>query len=82
MRTTIDSAGRLVVPKRLREELGVAGGDELEIGIVDGRLEIEPAPTPKRIEQREAGPVIVAEGEPLPKLTAEQVRETLERVRP
>jgi AbrB family looped-hinge helix DNA binding protein len=40
MRTTIDAAGRLVVPKDLRRELGFAPGAELELEAVDGRLEI------------------------------------------
>ena len=37
MRTTIDTAGRIVVPKALRDELGLVGGEELEI-IVRDRL--------------------------------------------
>jgi AbrB family looped-hinge helix DNA binding protein len=31
MRTTIDSAGRIVVPKPLRDELGFSAGQELEL---------------------------------------------------
>ncbi len=37
--TTIDSAGRIVVPKR--EELGFRPGQKLELSAVDGRLEVE-----------------------------------------
>jgi AbrB family looped-hinge helix DNA binding protein len=40
MRTTIDAAGRLVVPKALRDQLGFAPGTELELAAVDGRLEV------------------------------------------
>ena len=40
MRTTIDAAGRLVVPKPLRDELGFAPGTELDLHAVDGRLEV------------------------------------------
>jgi hypothetical protein len=43
-------------------------------------LEIEIAATPMRLEKRGKGVVAVPEGE-LPALTAEQVRETLERTR-
>ena len=39
MRTTIDKAGRIVVPKALRDELSLTPGQELEISAVDGRLE-------------------------------------------
>ena len=40
MQGTIDAAGRIVVPKPLREELGLAPGTELELDAVDGRLEV------------------------------------------
>lgn len=50
------------------------------MSIRDGRIEIEPIPAPLRLVEREG--VLVAETEvPLPPLTAEEVRNTLERVR-
>ena len=48
MRTTIDSAGRIVVPKAIREELALYGGQEVEVTAVDGRIEIEVPPSPMR----------------------------------
>lgn len=80
MITTIDSAGRIVVPKRLREELGFQPGQELELNAIDGRLEIEHQATPMRLERRGGRLVAVADRE-MPTLTAEMVRETLEEVR-
>jgi AbrB family looped-hinge helix DNA binding protein len=80
MVTTIDSAGRIVVPKRLREELGFRPGQELELNAIDGRLEIEHQATPMRLERRGRRLVAVADRE-MPMLTAETVRETLEQVR-
>ena len=80
MKTTIDSAGRIVVPKPLRLTLGLKPGQPLEIRAGDGRLEIEIAPTQVRLRKRGKGFVAVPEVE-LPVLTAEQVRDTLERVR-
>ncbi|HEY3060234.1 MAG TPA: AbrB/MazE/SpoVT family DNA-binding domain-containing protein [Chloroflexota bacterium] len=80
MQTTIDAAGRIVVPKRLRDEMGVQPGQVLDVELRDGRLEIEIAPVPIRLQHRRHGPVAVPE-EPLPTLTAEIVRQTLERTR-
>jgi AbrB family looped-hinge helix DNA binding protein len=80
MKATIDSAGRIVVPKALRLALGLEPGQLLEIRAGDGRLEIEVAPSPMQLKKRGKGVVAVPDDE-LPALTAEQVRETLESVR-
>lgn len=80
MKATLDDAGRLVVPKALRQALGLKAGQELEISAGDGRLEIEIAPTPMRLKKRGKGVVAVPHDE-LPPLSAEQVRETLDRIR-
>ena len=42
MRMAIDRAGRLVVPKALREQLWLRPGSELEAWVEDGRLVAEP----------------------------------------
>ena len=80
MRTTIDRAGRLVVPKRLRDELGFAAGQELELNAVAGKLEVELPATEMRLEKR-GGDLVAATDQPMPTLTAELVRATLERIR-
>jgi AbrB family looped-hinge helix DNA binding protein len=80
MRTTIDAAGRIVVPKPLRDEMGVQPGQVLELEFRDGRLEVEIAPVELRLQRRRNGPVAVPK-ESLPPLTTEMVRQTLERTR-
>lgn len=80
MRTVIDSAGRVVVPKAARDELGLTAGTELELRVVDRRIEIEVPATPMRLEDDDHGPVAATDRE-MPVLTTEMVRETLERVR-
>jgi AbrB family looped-hinge helix DNA binding protein len=78
MRTTIDAAGRLVVPKRLREQLGFAAGTELEVEAVDGHLEVA-VPSQVRVEDGPHGVRFVAETDE--RLDAGQVRELMERGR-
>jgi AbrB family looped-hinge helix DNA binding protein len=78
MRATIDAAGRLVIPKPLREELGFSANVELEITAVDGHLEVA-IPSRVRIDEGPHGVRFTAEtSEPL---TAEEVRELMERSR-
>lgn len=80
MKAVIDRAGRIIVPKALREALGLKAGQSLEIRAGDGRLEIEIAATSMRLKKRGKGLVAIPESL-LPPLTAEQVRDTLERIR-
>lgn len=80
MKTTIDSSGRLLVPKALRQALGFHPGQVLELRAADGRLEVEIAATAMVLKRRGKGAVAVP-GESLLPLTAELVRETMERVR-
>lgn len=80
MRTTIDPAGRLVIPKPIRDRLGLHGNDQVEITERDGKIEIEPAPT--EVDLVRQGSVLVARPDrALPPLTDDMVRETLDRVR-
>ena len=80
MRTTMDAAGRVVIPKPLRDRAGLAAGAEIEVREREGRIEIEPAPTPMRLAGGRRGLAAVP-AHALPPLTDEIVRETLERVR-
>ncbi|HYO43671.1 MAG TPA: AbrB/MazE/SpoVT family DNA-binding domain-containing protein, partial [Candidatus Limnocylindrales bacterium] len=42
MRTTIDKAGRLVIPRPLRDRIGLAGGGEVELELDGAAIRIEP----------------------------------------
>jgi AbrB family looped-hinge helix DNA binding protein len=80
MRSAIDGAGRIVIPKALRDRLGLVRGRVVEIRERDGRVEIEPAATPMKLVGRKGRPVAVPQ-ESLPPLTDDIVRATLERTR-
>jgi AbrB family looped-hinge helix DNA binding protein len=80
MKSAIDSAGRVVIPKPLRDRLGLEQGRVVDIRERDGRIEIEPAPVAMSLSQRPGGRVAVTE-EVLPPLTDELVRATIERTR-
>lgn len=41
MRTTIDKAGRVVVPKKIRDAMGLTAGTPIDIIYEDGRIVIE-----------------------------------------
>lgn len=78
MRTTIDRAGRLVVPKGLRDELGLVAGTELELDVVDGRLHVT-VPSRVRVEDGAHGVRFAAAAADA--LDANRVRELIERDR-
>jgi len=80
MRATIDGGGRVVIPKAIRERLGLVEGAAVELTERDGVVEVAPASTPVRVVQGAHGAVAVADAE-LPTLTAETVRDVLERRR-
>jgi AbrB family looped-hinge helix DNA binding protein len=80
MRITIDAVGRLVVPKALRNELGISGPTEVEAVARDGIIELAVVDVPARVEDRNGVPVIVADASMKP-LTIDAVRDAIDRVR-
>jgi AbrB family looped-hinge helix DNA binding protein len=78
--TTIDHAGRIVIPKSLRVQAALEPGTRLRIRLREGVVEIEPAPRSVSIRRR--GSILVAEPkDESPSLTAAEVRQTLETTR-
>ena len=80
MRTTIDHAGRIVLPKAARERARLVPGMPLEVRVVDGRIEIEPAPARVTVEKR-GGFWVAQPVDAVPTLTQETVERTIEELR-
>ena len=74
MRTTIDKAGRLVIPRSIRDRIGLAGGGEVELELDGAAVRVEPLGSS---ELREEGGLLVipAAGTPL---TGAAVRELID----
>jgi len=79
MRTTIDEAGRIVIPKAIREGAGLRPGIPLEIVLVRGRIEILPGVAPTRIVDEGGIAVLVSDDEE--PLSSENTRRIQEAVR-
>lgn len=58
MKTTMDNAGRLVIPKEIRRAASLAPGIPLDVRWRDGCIEMEPAPVQVRLQRR--GKLLVA----------------------
>jgi len=51
MRIPIDAAGRLVIPKALRDAAGIVPGGTVEATVRDGRIELEVPPADVQLER-------------------------------
>jgi AbrB family looped-hinge helix DNA binding protein len=74
MRTTIDKAGRLVIPRALRDRIGLVGGSEVELELDGSALRIEPV-SGSDLKDVAGLLVIPATGTPL---TGDLVRELID----
>jgi AbrB family looped-hinge helix DNA binding protein len=84
MKTTMDLAGRLVIPKKIRQEANLKAGLPLEIEWREGRIEIEPAPLAVRLVRKGSLLIAVPTENPqtLTSGTVEWTRESLRGERP
>jgi len=80
MTTTIDAAGRVVIPKKAREAAGLLPGTHLEVKVIEGIVQLQPVGSRVRLKRQGRFLVAVPE-EPREPLRAGQVRATLEEVR-
>lgn len=74
MKTTIDKAGRLVIPRPLRDRIGLTDGGEVDVELDGAAIRIEPV-SGGGLRDDDGLLVIPATGTPL---TAEAVRESLD----
>lgn len=81
MRTTIDAAGRVVVPKALRDAMGLTAGREIDLAFIDGRIEIELAPIDGTVTVEAGWPRLTPAATDSPTLDDQTVRDTLETTR-
>ena len=58
MQVTIDRAGRLLIPKAIRDQLQIEPGQRLELSVRDGRIELDRPPL--AVDIRAKGPFFVA----------------------
>ncbi len=80
MRITIDAAGRLVIPKALRDAVGLVPGGTVEATLRDGRIELEVPPAEVRVERQ--GHVWVALADAAtPPLRSDDVQATVHALR-
>ena len=83
MKTTIDHAGRLVIPKDIRRESGIKPGMPLEVRWEKGAIAITPSPLEVKLQRR--GRLLVAvpakDTSPLSTDTVERTRKNLRRER-
>lgn len=70
MRTTMDRAGRLVLPKGLREQVGLVAG-EVEVSVVGASLVIEPAEH-AALDEQDGRLYLPRSGEPV---TSDEIRD-------
>ena len=74
MRTTIDKAGRLVIPRSLRDRIGLSAGGEVEVELDGAAVRIEPV-AGTGLREEDGLLVIPATGVPI---TAASVRDLID----
>ena len=70
----------MVIPKEVRELLGLKAGQSVDVAVLDGRISIDVTGVGMHLEVRDGVEVAVPD-EPVPTLTTDTVRATLEQLR-
>ena len=72
VQTTLDKAGRIVLPKPLRDELNLAPGDTLDVTVAREQIMLRPIRTTSPL-QKERGVWVFRTGEKLPAVTTDDI---------
>lgn len=80
MKSTIDSAGRLVIPSGIRKEAGLKPGMNLTVTLRNGTIEIQPASSPVKLIKKGRLTVAVPESD-AGVLTLDTVEKTRDKLR-
>lgn len=75
----MDRAGRMVIPKPIREAAGLRPGESLEVAYRDGRIEIEPPAAEVKLVRK--GKLVVAHSPGAAPLKHEEVNRVLQEIR-
>jgi AbrB family looped-hinge helix DNA binding protein len=79
METTIDGAGRVVIPKPIRDAAGLKPGTGLKIDYRDGKIEIERKSLKSRLVRK--GSVLLVSIPGAPKLSVQETNEYIHKAR-
>ena len=79
MRSTIDRAGRVVIPKAIREAAGLKPGSALQIAYRDGTVMIEPKLLKMRLVRK--GGLLVTSIPGAPKMSVKEMNEWIRKSR-
>lgn len=55
MTSKVGPKGQVVIPKALRDQLGITPGDEVGFSLEDGCIRVEPVPPPSSLRGRFTG---------------------------
>ena len=81
MNTTVSTKGQIVIPRSVRQKLGIRSGDKLSTRVVQGFIELHPQGRPKNRARIVVSPVsglpAIEPPEGAPEISTEQVRAML-----
>ena len=79
MQTRVSTKGQIVLPKRIRQKLGLRAGDELDAGIEGGTIVLTPRRTRttkvRVIRDPVTGLPVLSAGQNAPTLTSKEVKD-------
>lgn len=80
MKTTIDTAGRVVIPKALRDQAGLDPATEIEITLEDGRIAIF-APPPEGALVRKGSALVWVPAPPFEPVSPGEIKREIQDAR-